>query len=306
MNLKQKTNEWVAQKLITQRQQESILTHETRVRLPYITLLVMWLGAVCAVLGAGCLIWSHWAVIPEVVKIAGATLLLVGSLGAAWYGIRREKHLLTEVALWVSFFMIGGGIGLFAQVFGLPLHNATGLLLWAVLSLGVALLSRHSILSGLWVPLFIGGILGFMRLELLLLFFAQAPLLTMVVFGGVLLGIIYLASLFKNHFAQNVYRWSLVLFFTVLLLGDFYFTNQLATFFITVALLGVLGSFAVLKNRLRLFHWVSFFFGARLIVFFFQTFHAVMNAGVGLLVAGLVLLLAGGIWHYTHKDDRIK
>ncbi len=306
MNLKQKTSEWVAQKLITQRQQDSILTHESRVRIPYIALLVMWLGAFCATFGAGCLVFAHWNSIPMLLKIIGTTILLTGSLGVAWYGIRQEKHTLAEVALWVSFFMIGGGIGLFAQVFNLPLHGALGVLLWAVLSLGVVLLSRHGVLSWLWVPLFIGGLLGFMKLELLLLFFEQTPLFTMTIFGGVLLGIVYLSNMFKGHLAQNIYRWSLVLFFIVLFLGDFYFSNQLATFFVTVALLGVLGTFAVLKHRLGLFHLVCAFFAIRFIVFVFQMFHMFTNAGLGLIVSGLVLLLVGGIWYHTHRDSRIK
>ncbi len=302
MNLAKKTNDWVNQKLITRKQQESILTHESRVRVPYVAAALMWLGTLCGVLGVISFITAHWDTIPHAVKMAGVAMVLVASLAVAVWGFRREKHLITEVALFLAFLTVGGGIGLLAQIFNLPLHNEKGLLLWAVLSLGIVLVSRRGMLSWLWMPLFLGGVLGFMKLELLLLFFEQAPVFATAVLGGILLAVVYFASLFGAHFMQNVYRWGLALFFGVLLLGDIQSTEEVAGFLLSTLLLGLLAAFAVMKNKLMLFHVICVFFGARLIVFYFQVFSSLTGTSLGLLLSGLVLFLAGGVWQATHRE----
>ena len=117
MNLNQKTEQWVAQKLITQKQRDAILAAESKNREPFVLMAILWLGIFCVGLGIISLIAANWAFIPPVVKLAGAGALLAGALGTAFWGFQKEKHLMTEMALFFAFLMVGGGIGLIGQIF---------------------------------------------------------------------------------------------------------------------------------------------------------------------------------------------
>lgn len=304
MNLNNKTKKWVKNHLITPEQQKAILAEEDRKFLPFVLMGIIWLGLFCIGLGIISLVVAHWTVIPAAVKLSGLVALLLGALGTAYYALRHERNFIFETALFFAFLMIGGGIGLIAQIFNLPVAGPQGLLLWAFLSLGIVLISKRDLLLLLWIPLFVGGIIGFMRLELLLLFFEESPIFATVLLAGILFGAIYLCHFFKNRWTRVIYKWSIALYFPVVFLGDLAMHSILTGFLISFAFLLLLLSFAVKEKRVFLFNITSFFIVLRLIFLYFQIFKNLVMSGVGFFLFGLLLLLVVGIWYWVEK--RIK
>lgn len=301
MNLNQKTEQWVAQKVISPKQKEAILALETKKREPFVFMAILWIGIFCVGLGIISLIAANWAFIPPVVKLAGAGVLLAGALGAAFWGLQKEKHLVAEVALFFAFLMIGGGIGLIGQIFHLTPSTFEGLLLWAVLSFGIVFISRRQLLSLLWVPLFIGGILGSFRWELLLLFFQQTPVLAMVTGAGICLAIAFLTRNLTGPFFKSVYHWALILFFCVLGLGELGSGSVGMRFLTSIALMVLMGAFAVYYDKKRLFNWVAFFIALRCVLLYFQIFKSLAVTGVGFILSGVVILAVSALWYQIKK-----
>ncbi len=297
MNLTQKTQKWVNENLISSDQQKKILQYETDQRSPFFFLGMMWLGIFCVGLGIISVIAAHWMMIPEGVKLGVAGLLLAGCLLSTYLFFQKEKRLLAEVSLFFAFLMIGGGIGLIAQIFNLPVYSTEGLLLWALVSLSVVLISQRSLLGLLWVPLFVGGLLGYLKLELLLFFFEQTPLLATVAIAGFFGVLALIADKFSTPFMKAVYHWSLILFFVTLALGDFHARTTISGFFTTVLLLGLMEFFAVYYHKVKLFNWTSFFVAVRFLVLYFQLFDNLTMTGLSFIVSGIVLLVIIFIWY---------
>lgn len=301
MNLNDKTKKWVNNQLITKEQQTAILKHEDRQFLPFVLMGMLWLGLFCIGLGLTSLVAAHWSFLPVWSKLSGFVLLMGGAISTAVYAFKREKHLIAETALFFSFLMIGGGIGLIAQIFNLPISGAGGLLLWAALSLGIVLVSKKDFLLLLWIPLFVGGVIGFMKLELLLLFFEQSPVFATALLATALMGLIYGCHFFTNRWARSLYKWAIALYFPVLFLGDIAMHTALSGFLLSFFFLLLLAAFAVKEKRIRLFHLVSFFIAMRLIFLYFQLFDNLILTGIGFLIVGVFLLTAIGIWYVIEK-----
>ncbi len=297
MNLTQKTQKWVNEQLISSDQQKKILQYETDQRSSFFVLGMMWLGIFCIGLGIVSVIAAHWMIIPESVKVGASGLLLGSCLFSAYLFFQKEKHLLAEVSLFFAFLMIGGGIGLIAQIFNLPVHSTEGLLLWALLSLSVVLISQKALLGLLWVPLFVGGLLGYLKLELLFFFFEQTPLLTTIAIAGGFLILTFMADKFSAPFMKAVYHWSIILFFVTLVLGDFHAKTTVSGFFTTILLLGLMEFFAVYYHKVKLFNWTSFFVAVRFLVLYFQLFDNLTMTGLSFIVSGIVLLSIIFIWY---------
>ena len=146
MNLKKKTNFWVENKLITKEQQQAILKKEEKRFLPFVLLSFLWLGILCFFVGFLTLVYAHWNNIADWIKLLSLGLLGIVVCLGVFYALKNRKKIMFETALFFSFFMIGGGIGLCTQVFNLPLMTHQGLLLWAFLSLGIVLVSKKEFL----------------------------------------------------------------------------------------------------------------------------------------------------------------
>lgn len=301
MNLSGKTKKWVDHQLITEDQQKAILAHEDKQFLPFVLTGILWLGLFSVGLGLVSLIAAHWTTLPEWSKLLGLVVFLSGGIGTAVYAFKKEKHLIAETALFFSFLMVGGGIGLVAQIFNLPINGAGGLLLWALLSLGIVLISRRDFLLFLWIPLFVGGIIGFMKLELLLLFFEQSPVFATALLATILLGIIYLSHFFENRWMKSAYKWAIALYFPVIFFGDVALHTSISGFLLSFSFLLLLTAFAIKEKRIRLFHITSFFMAARLIILYFQLFDNLIVTGIGFLVFGLLLLVLIGGWYVLEK-----
>lgn len=301
MDLNQKTDKWVGQKIITPKQKEAILALESQNREPFVFRTVLWLGIFCIGLGVISIIAANWIFIPPVVKLIAMGVLLVGALGAAFWGFQKEKNLLAEVALFFAFLMIGGGIGLIGQVFHLTPSTFKGLLLWAILSFGIVFFSKRQLLGLLWVPLFIGGVLGSFRWELLLLFFQQTPVLAMIIGAGICLGIAFLTRNLTTPFLKSIYHWALILFFVMLGLGELGTGSVGVRFLAFVGMMILMGVFAVFYDKRRLFNWVAFFITLRCLLLYFQVFKSLSVTGVGFILSGLVILGIGVLWPQFKK-----
>ncbi len=299
--LEKKTKMWADQNIISMAQRQQILEQEHIARAPFIFFSFVWLSVFLIVLGAGSLIGAYWAHIPEAVKLSVSVVLLAGSLGLAYYGVRREYTHITEIALVIAFFMIGGGIGLLAQIFNLPMGGIRGLFIWLILSFGIVVVSRQRWLAFLWVPLFFGGVLGYMRLELLLLFFEQSPFFATTLFGGILICLIYLSHFFTDKFAVSLYHWSIVLYFPVVFLGDLAMAKPFEGFLLSLGFMALLMFFAVTARRQLLFNITGFFIVGRIVLFYFQSMADLIHAGIGFLMAGIVLLVLAAGWFYFKK-----
>ncbi len=290
MNLSKKTDEWVKNNLLSPEQQADIMAFESGRHKPFRWLSLLWLGVFSFFLGLLSLVADYWQTIPDWLKLTGAFVLLSSGIIATIYFFKKEKHMLAEVGLFFTFLMIGGGIGLVAQVFNLPVDSGEGFLAWAALSLIIVLLSKRELLSLLWIPLFLGGVLGYMRLELLLLFFTQAPLLAVSVFAGILFALIYISDLSAFPFLRAVNRWAVVLYYAVLILGEDRMQDMMSGFCISVAFLALLAWYAMHTNRIRLFNWTLFFIAVRFVMLYFQVFESLGVAGTWLIVSGLLIL----------------
>ncbi|MBQ6855261.1 MAG: DUF2157 domain-containing protein [Alphaproteobacteria bacterium] len=289
MNLSKKTDMWVKKNIISKAQREQILEQDVAKKKPFIFGTFIWLSVFCFCLGAISLITAHWHVIPDMVKLIFVFVVLGSGLILSFFAIRKERYKIAEIALFITFLMIGGGIGLIAQIFNLPVDSAKGLLLWAVLSFGIVLASKRKFLALLWIPLFLGGLIGYMKLELLLLFFEQSPLFATTLMGGILICLIYLSHFFTDKLAESLYHWSIFLYFPVIFLGDISMQNSLGGFFVSLSFLGLLLFFAVCAKRMVLFHITIGIIVARLLLFYFQSLPNLV--GTGILFIGIGLLM---------------
>lgn len=297
MNLKHKTNVWVENKLISKEQQKEILKHEDRRFLPFVLLSFLWSGIFCFSLGFVSFLRAHWFDIPLLMK-TGIFLSLTIIIGVIlFYAVKNHKKTLLEVALFISFLMIGGGIGLCAQLFNLPLESHHGLLLWAFLSFIFAYVSKKEFLFLLWIPLFLGGLLGFLKLELLLLFFEQSPLFSTSLLAGIFLIVIYMCKNFQNKYISACYKWAVALYICVLFLGDNAMKSAVEGFVLFLFFMLLLLSLAIKEKRVYLFNTISLFVILRLVFLYIELSHNQHITGVGFLSLGVAILGLSGVWY---------
>lgn len=306
MNLLQKkTQKWVEQNIITSKQQTQILEQEQTVFRPFLALALLWGGIICMVLGVGSVLADNWSLLPDWLKVIGGVFLLVGCFGSTLYFIRKQKRGLAEIGLFLSFLGIGALIGLIAQVFSLPLDTGTGLLIWALIAFIIVILSQKQYLSFLWIPLFVGGLLGYLKWEFLFLFFQQVPLAT-TFFSAILFWMIaYIAGKGQGIIAASIYRWSVILYLVVMVLGDFAAHTRIAGFMITLILLAGLLLLAVLRDKRFLFNVTAGLIGARLVGLYFQIFTGLTSLGIIFIIAGILIFI--GLWlrsHYIEQQKR--
>lgn len=262
---------------------------------------LFWVGVLCFCLGSIFLITDLWPYIPDWIKVSVGGVLLVGIFGITIYFFKKERRFLAEIGLFVGFLGIGAFIGLIAQVFNLPLDSGKGLFLWAILSFGIVLFSQKIYLSVLWIPMFFGGILGYLKWEFLFLFFQQVPVLTTFLISLILLMIIYISSDFKSAFAIAVRHWAIILFYGIIILGDLSIHAPVLGAFLSIILLLALNVIAVIRKREFLFNITSFLIILRIIILYFQLVPQTGIRGIGLILLGGFLLGYLGVTYLRKK-----
>lgn len=301
MNLKQRTKFWVDQNLITKEQQQKILKQEDRRFLPFVLLSFFWMGVFCFVVGCFSLCYEYWGVIPLWCKSIVFSFFSFLLLVLGYQSIRKRKKFLLEIVLFISFFMIGGGVGIFSQLFNLPITHVEGLLFWAFLSFILVFLAKREFLFLLWIPLFLGGLIGSFKLELLLLFFEQSPFFSIVLIESILFVIILTTKNLHTHFLNAVYKWSVLLYFGFLFLSLRGFSSVLESIVLFLFFTLLMMALAVKEKRVALFNITSFFIFIRLVYLYFELFDNKHIAGVSFLFIGLFLLLFVLLWLFIEK-----
>lgn len=301
MNLKKKTDDWVKNRLISKEQQKSILKNEDRHFFPFVLFGFLWVGILCVLVGLVSLGHTHWSLIPEQAKIVTFLFGLIILALVLFYSIKKNKKFVFETALFIAFLMIGGGIGLCAQLFDLPFNNAKGLFLWSILSFFIVLLSKKEFLILLWIPLFLGGIIGFLKLELLILFFEQAPLFSTLILAGFFFLCFWLTRNAKTNWGQAIFKWSILLYVIVVFLGDRATNHVVLGFSLFAFFLLLLIAISVKERRILLFNFISLFLVLRLVMLFFQLSNDLHITGIGFLTIGILILLLGSLWLFVEK-----
>lgn len=302
MNLKNKTDNWVKNNFITKEQQKMIIKDEDRRFLPFVLMGFLWVGFLCVLIGLVSLGCKYWYLIPKEIKITAFLFGTIVLMFVLFYSIKKNKKFIFETALFVSFLMIGGGIGLCAQLFDLPFNNARGLFLWSMLSFFIVLLSKKEFLILLWIPLFLGGIIGFLKLELLILFFEQAPLFSTLILASFFFVCFWLTKNIKTNWGQAICKWSILLYSVVVFLGDRATKHAVFGFSLFSFFLLLMTAVAVKEKRILLFNFISLLLALRLVLLFFQLSNNLHITGIGFLLVGTLILLTTGVWLFIEKN----
>lgn len=301
MNLKKRSNSWVDHKLITKEQQQLILKHEDKRFLPFVLFSFLWLGLGCILIGLFSAIFECWNQLPIFIRVIGFLCLSVGVIAGGVYAFKLRKKMLFETVLFVAFLLIGAGVGIFAQVFNFSLSNVHGLLGWALFSFLLVFFSKREFLFLLWIPLFLGGILGSLKLELLLLFFEQSPLFSTILLMGILFVLILTTKNLKTHFFQAVYKWCVCLYFTSLFLMTREFSSVFESLIVFLFFLLLLLALSIKEKRVYLFHVTNFCLFLRLGYLYFELFENKRLTSLYFLTIGGLILGVGFLWFFFEK-----
>ena len=304
MNLKHKTNIWVDHRLITKEQQKEILKQEDRRFFPFALLSFLWTGILCFSIGVISFFRAYWQDIPDIFKTTSFVVIAISVIMMVFYAFKSHKKFLLETSLFIAFFMIGGGIGLCAQLFNLPLETHHGLLLWAILSFSLAYVSKNDFLFLLWIPLFLGGLLGFLKLELLLLFFEQSPIFSTSLLAGILLMVIYVCKNFQNKYISSCYKWAIALYICILFLGDNAIKSLAEGFILFLFFLLLLLALSIKEKRIYLFNVTSFFILLRLVFLYIELSHNAHITGIGFLSLGTGILALSFLWYLFENKTK--
>ena len=306
MDWRQKINEWYQKKLLSVSQKKAIEIYEKKQEKSFWFLGIIWTGIVTLSLGILILGRSYETVMSVWSKVGIVSILIIGSIVCAGYACYRRKHLLYESTLFFTFLMIGGGTGLIAQIFNVPVASTWGLLLWAIISFIIVILSEHEFLSLLWIPLFLGGVLGYWHLELLLLFFADDPILTVCISSSLLFGIMWLTGESKSPFIYSINRWAIVLLYMILLIGEYGIHNSLVSFLITIVFLVIMVWYSMHFHYVGLFNLSLFLIALRLIYLCLELWYLPINIGWELtIIGGGILIFTGGyLWITNQREDK--
>lgn len=301
MNLQKNSNFWVKQKLISKEQQQEILKQENKRFLPFVLLSFLWIGIFCFFTGIISLFQEYWNVFSSSLKVTVFLFLSLLLFLIGYKAAQKRKKFLLEVILFVSFFMIGAGIGIFAQIFNFPIIHFNTLLLWAFFSFILVFFSKREFLFLLWIPLFLGGVIGSLKLELLLLFFEQSPIFSTILFESLLLIVILITKNFQHFIFKAIYKWGVLLYFIVLFLVSREFSSVYESLIIFLFFTLIMLAFSIKEQRIFLFHISIFFLICRLIYLYFELFENKHATGVLFFGIGVIIFFFGFIWLFMEK-----
>lgn len=157
--LKKQLDEWVSQQFINKDQAKAIFEfEEAKPSQSWVLYSFLTLGAVVISIGIISLIASNWKNIPDSMKIAG-DFTFMGILGFSAFSCWNKGHEVAfEVLLLVFMLFILASIGLISQVYhtGGELYQA--LMLWSLITAGVAFVSQKFFVPYIWAGAFLGSL----------------------------------------------------------------------------------------------------------------------------------------------------
>lgn len=300
MRLEKKLRLWQQEKLITQKQQEAILSFEHTQKTSVGLYAVLGIAVFCIGLGVISLIASNWDAIPGTVKVGGAFLMFAAVLFGTFKLEEKGRETWFEASLTLGFILCGALIGLVAQVYHLIPQAKNGVLLWAVAALPVVLCSKHRLLSILWVPMMGYAVLDGALIDYVVRLFDGYPLTTTL--SGIGLCALLAYGAFKVPFAfmAGVGSWAVVGMYLCVLAGEvsLYDAHRhvLPGFLLSVVFLSAMAFVCLKTNHMKAFNTNTLFIALRIVILYFQLFVSLAVTGIGLIVSGGVILALALAW----------
>ena len=152
-------SDWVANDLITNEQAKEITDHENFKPVnQWVLYGFLILGVVVIGIGIISLVAANWKDMPDELKLFVDSILLISIAGGACFAWEKKKSILFEVFL-VSFMVLClASIGLISQIYHIGDKLYQGLLLWSVITAGVAVASKRSFAPFIWATGFFSGV----------------------------------------------------------------------------------------------------------------------------------------------------
>ncbi|MBC87058.1 MAG: hypothetical protein CL677_07740 [Bdellovibrionaceae bacterium] len=152
-------SDWVANDLISDEQAKKITNHENyKPSHSWVLYGFLILGAATIGIGIISLIAANWNGIPDALKLFVDFALLIALASGSYFAWEKNKPIVFEVLL-ISFIILClASIGLISQIYhtGGKLYQA--LLLWSIITAGVAAASKRSFVPFIWATGFLFGI----------------------------------------------------------------------------------------------------------------------------------------------------
>ncbi|MCL2683715.1 MAG: DUF2157 domain-containing protein [Synergistaceae bacterium] len=132
---------WVEREIITSGQRDSIMEcYVTAKKFPVVALT---LGVASIGIGVLSIIAANWRYMPPVLKIAIIVGVYIGSVGAAYFCEKKRYLIVSDVLLFLSGFILLGGLALLSQVFHIEGAIDGLFLTWLVVYAPTFLLVRN-------------------------------------------------------------------------------------------------------------------------------------------------------------------
>ncbi|MES2854555.1 MAG: DUF2157 domain-containing protein [Bdellovibrionota bacterium] len=152
--LEERLKAWVREGFIDDGQARRIAVYEdTQASNPWIMTSLFILGAVIVGIGIVSLIAANWAHIPDWVKL-GVDFVALGALAFAIYkfcGPNETRPVYAEGLLTSFILLCLASIGLISQIYHSGGHLYQALGVWAAITVGVMLISRHFFVPFIWI-----------------------------------------------------------------------------------------------------------------------------------------------------------
>ena len=252
-------------------------------RKEYVVFCFVLLGVLSLLAGVGLIIAAHWAVIPAFVRIIGGLSVLGLALGVTGHLKLKGWVKCSEVALFVSYLLIGGNIALIQQTYNLAISWRDGCLIWSALGFPLAILAKFSLVR--WCTVVLLG-LGL---------WSYIPDLNHLIIAGILffcfMGTLPMTDAYWER-VRNILFWSM---WAVLFLGDLANEQAFATildiglFIFTLARLSA-------GRHLLVYNVLFIYAGLRIVMLFWEA-HNLNDMGIRLIVCGSILLTLGGLYY---------
>ena len=249
----------------------------------YVVFCLMMLGVLSLLAGVGLIIAAHWASIPGFVRVLGGLAVLGVSLGITGRLRLTGWAKCSELALFVSYLLIGGNIALIQQTYNLAISWRDGCLIWAALGFPLAIMAAFPLVR--WCTVVLVG-LGL---------WSYLPDIDHIVVAAILflcfVGTLPLTDTYWDRIRS-------ILFFSmwgVLLIGDLIHDQELGVVldgFVFLLSMISLGN----KKQLLFYNLLFVYAGIRVVMLFWHA-HNLNDVGIRLIVCGAILLLLSGLYY---------
>ena len=253
------------------------------------------LGIFSVLSGIGLIIAANWEIIPALVKVALGLASLAASLMATVIFQRKEKTLLMESFLFVSFLLIGGNIALVQQTYHLHLNLEQGSFFWWLFSLPLIFFTRYRL-----IPMCSVGLIVFAAWDFIWD-------MNYMLVAGTLFLFMMLTHFLTGSIAKFLRDLAFVGAIFSLFAGDILSRDGAHMVGVASTILFlclILGQPKTEKGIIRYYNYLFIFVAWRIFLLFWNAYYNLTNIGIMLIVFGTLLL--GGVGLYTYYFQQIQ